>query len=141
MDDFSQCMQADKLTGNLKGLEHLVPGWHRDVSGNDVQVVHRAVAFRTPIYAEKEIPGRFRTTWGKLSNGRWWRLENEVDWTELDNPHRLLPEIPVKTLIAVFATRKRKDDPGKPAKGVMAVSTQKQKRMMDKEIPYDRMDT
>lgn len=147
LDDFSNCMQADKLTGNLKGLDHLPVGWHKDVLGNDVQIAHRAVAFRTPIYSEKEIPGRYRTTWGKMSNGKWWRLECDVDWTTMDNPHRLLPEIPVRSLITIFATRKRKDDlgnahreePSKRSKGVFAVSTQKQKRMLDKEIPYEKI--
>lgn len=83
--------------------------------------------------------------------GKWTRLENGVDWTEMGNPGAFLPEVPVRQAITIFSSRKRKDElvseEGKLSKvprtqkerDVFVVSTQKQKRMMDKEVPYDKI--
>ena len=69
----------------------------------------------------------------------------------MGNPGAFLPEVPVRQAITIFSSRKRKDElvseEGKLSKvprtqkerDVFVVSTQKQKRMMDKEVPYDKI--
>ena len=142
--------RVDVLPSSLKGVDLLPPGWYKDSLGNDVQVADQAVAYRTPTFSGKEISGRYRTTWGYMADNRWTRLEDDVDWVQLDNPHQMLPETPIKRLITVFATRKRKDicldsvpqsmkQKKEKKSHVFAVSSQKQKRMLDKELPYDRI--
>lgn len=147
---------ADKLTGHMKTLNNLDPGWHVDRFGDHVRIDYKAIAFKTPDPGEGGSVGRFRTTWGFIKqddgSSRWCRIEKEVEWTEMSNPNQLLPEIPVHKLITIFSNRKRKDGVEKvegtsgskrartgKVYEVHAVSKQKQKRMLDKEIPFSQI--
>lgn len=145
---------VERLTGELLRLSRLGEGWHVDGEGNHVYVGYKSISFVNPSSQDSRL-GRFRTTWVWLERnglgGKWTRLENGVDWTEMGNPGAFLPEVPVRQAITIFSSRKRKDEvvseEGKLSKvprtqkdrDVFVVSTQKQKRMMDKEVPYDKI--
>ena len=133
-------------------------GWQSDLAGNPVVVSHRAWAFRTP--ESKYEPHRFpyRTTWGRY-DGVWMCLEKEVKWMDLENPNAYLPRTPAEMLITVFQGRTKReicleDVPisMKKQRGTgsqphqvnvlhhgKVLGKNKLKRMMDKEIPYEKI--
>ena len=133
-------------------------GWQRDSTGSPIVVSHRAWAFRTP--ESKYEPHRYpyRTTWGRY-DGVWRCLEKEIRWFELDNPNAYLPRTPAEMLITVFqgktkreicledvplSLKKQRGDSSQPHQvnaihhGKL-VGKNKLKRMMDKEIPYEKI--
>ena len=133
-------------------------GWQRDDAGNPVIVSQKAWAYRTP-EAKLDI-GKypFRTTWGKF-DGAWQCLEKDVRWSDLDNPNGYLRHAPAELLITVFQSKtkremcledvpvsmKKQKASDKETQRVHAVtygkslSKNKLKRMMDKEIPYEKI--
>ena len=134
------------------------PGWQVDEFGNHVLVTYQAWAYRTPEskYDPQRMP--YRTTWARL-DGEWICLEKEVKWMELDDPHDYLPNAPMEILVTCFQGRTRKemclDDmlpQLKRRKGDQQVNQvcavqhggvvgkNKLKKMMEKEIPYDKIE-
>ena len=133
-------------------------GWHTDAAGNPVLVSQKAWAFRTPESKLDVQKYPFRTTWGRF-DGTWKCLEKEVKWVELDNPNSYLLEAPAELLITVFqgktkremcledvplSMKKPRNQPQEAYKVHTVgygktLSKNKLKRMMDKEIPYERI--
>ena len=131
-------------------------GWQTGSSGNPCLVSRNAWAYRTP--EPKLDANRFpyRTSWGYLQ-GKWKCLEKEINWTDLKDPHEIIPNGPTGILVTQFHGYSRKerflDDlpPNwkKPRVETPAevhvvghdkvTSKTKLKRMMEKEIPYDRI--
>ena len=133
-------------------------GWQRDEAGNPVLVSQKAWAYRTPEARLDIQQYPFRTTWARF-DGVWKCLEKEVRWHALDNPNSYLMEAPAELLVTLFQSRtkremcledvplsmkKLKSQAGE-AQPVHAVSQGKMmsknklKRMMDKEIPYEKI--
>ncbi|CAE7379448.1 RE2 [Symbiodinium sp. KB8] len=147
----------DDLPESLRALSGQV-GWTKDEFGNPVLVTYQAWSYRTPEtrYDPHRVP--FRSTWGRF-DGEWFCLEKEVKWAELDNPHEYLPRAPAELLITRFQGRTRKemcleDVPVsiKKRKGEResvhhvhavrhggVVGKNKLKRMMEKEVPYEKI--
>lgn len=133
-------------------------GWIRDGYGNPVLVTRRSWSFRTPTpkYDAQEFP--FRSTWG-FQDGKWICFEKDVRWAELSDIHGLIPEGPIGTLVTVFhgISRKTQMDESVPwsikrrrggqrEHGVhvvenhsKTVSKNRLKKMLDKEIPIDKI--
>ena len=129
------------------------PGWHDDGCGNPVLVSSRAWAFRTPEprFEAHRLP--YRTTWAYVK-GSWECVEREEQWINLTDPHALIPGGPVPLLITIFRGRTRKDmsldDVPHAIKKrrenqVHSVQTNENKsktklrRMMEKEIPFEKI--
>ena len=131
-------------------------GWNQDNAGDPVLVSKITWSFRTP---EPKHDGQrypFRSTWGFV-HGSWKLLEGEVKWGELEDPHAIIPEGPAASLVTVFQGRVRKgaclDDllgSIKRRKGqavnqvctfapAKSASKTKLRRMMVKEIPYEKI--
>ena len=158
--DLTEEMEVDG--GDCQGLpesvKHFVSkvGWHVDEYSNPVLVTHKAWAMRTPDsrYEGYRLP--YRSTWARV-DGEWKRLEREVKWAELENPHEVIPNGPAAILITVFQGRtrkemcledvpvgmkRRKEGDGAQVHAVdqgKVVGKNKLKRMLEKEIPYDRI--
>ena len=129
-------------------------GWHQDAYSNPVLVTHKAWAMRTPESRYEGFRFPYRSTWARVE-GEWRRLEREVKWAELENPHELIPSGPAAILITVFQGRtrkemcledvplglkRRKEDKSSVVHAVSqgnVVAKNKLKRMLDKEIPFD----
>ena len=131
-------------------------GWSSDEHGNPVLVTYRAWAYRTP--EGKHDPHRYpyRTTWGRF-DGEWVMLEKEAKWADLENPNGYLPTAPAQILVTVFQGRtrkemcledypvvlkRRKEGDGHVVHTVSqgkVMGKNKLKRMMDKEIPYEKI--
>lgn len=133
-------------------------GWIRDGYGNPVLVTRRSWSFRTPTpkYDAQEFP--FRSTWG-FQDGKWICFERDVRWAELGDIHGLIPGGPIGTLVTVFhgisrktqmdesvpwSTKRRRG--GQREHGVhvvenhsKTVSKNRLKKMLDKEIPIDKI--
>ena len=121
------------------------PGWHDDYEGGPFLISHNAVTFRTPVprYSEKSFP--FRFTWVRDEFGSWKQLERSVRWESLDDPKAPLPDGEAKVLVSLFkrervpeveqrGSKKSKTEESKRV--VFAVSSQKAKRAVEKEVPY-----
>ena len=133
-------------------------GWQKDEAGNPVVVSQKAWAYRTPEARLDVQRYPFRTTWGRFE-GIWKCLEKDVKWIELDNPNSYLLEAPAELLVTVFqgktkremcledvplSMKKQKGGPMEthPVHTVFPgkhMSKNKLKRMMDKEIPYEKI--
>ena len=133
-------------------------GWQRDEAGNPVVVSQKAWAYRTPEARLDVQKYPFRTTWGRF-DGKWKCLEKDVKWIDLDNPNSYLLEAPAELLVTVFQGKTKRemslDDVPMSLKKQKArasephpvhtvlpgkkMSKNKLKRMMDKEIPYERI--
>ena len=129
-------------------------GWHDDGYGNPVLVTRKAWAYRTTEPKFEGIRYPYGSSWGYV-NGQWKCLEREVVWTSLEDPHAVIKEGPVAMLLTVFRSRTRKDVcredvpvsmKKRREQQVHAVETAgprsktKLRRMMEKEIPYDKID-
>ena len=133
-----------------------IPGWTTDDFGNPMKVVQRAWAYTTPIPKLQPEDFPYRTTWG-FRAGRWVKLEHEVPWATLSEPCGPLDGGPVQILVSIFAGRSRKQicsdsvpwqmkkrlRPSDASSSIFQVqsteSTNKMKKMLDKEIPYDKI--
>ncbi|CAE7631963.1 RE1 [Symbiodinium sp. CCMP2592] len=133
-------------------------GWTQDSSGNPVLVTRRAWAYRTPEAKYEGTSYPYRTTWGRF-DGEWIWLEKDVKWSELSNPNSFLPQAPAEILITAFSRRskremtlddvpvviKRRREGEEREAAVHAVhhgkivGKNKLKRMMDKEVPYEKI--
>ena len=129
-------------------------GWHQDAYSNPVLVTHKAWAMRTPESQHDGFRYPFRSTWARV-DGEWRRLEKEVKWAELDNPHGLIPDGPAAVLITLFQGRtrkemcledvpmglkRRKEEKSSSVHVVgheKVVGKNKLKRMLEKEIPFN----
>ena len=128
-------------------------GWTKDDYGNPVLVQRKAWAFRipTPTWDAKTLP--YRTTW-VFRNGKWKKLEDEVFWSGLEDPCAAFPDGVATMLITIFHGKTRKlgdrDVPWRETKRYKTddedvvfltknVSKNKLKKMLDKEIPYDKI--
>ena len=92
----------------------------------------------------------FRSSWGYLG-GQWRLLEDEVKWSDLEDSTGIIPSGPADVLVTVFRGRNRKqqalDDvpvgfkkPKLADHGVfMNVRSKKEKKALDKEIPYSKI--
>ena len=141
------------LPGPLQKLVKRI-GWSQDELGNPVVVSRQAWAFRTPETRFELHRFPYRTTWARY-HGVWQCWEHEVKWLELDNPNVYLPKAPAEILITVFQGRTKRDmcledvpQQIKRQKGEHAVNTvsfgktvgkNKMKRMMEKEVPYEKI--
>jgi hypothetical protein len=132
-------------------------GWTRDDYGNPMKVDRKAWAYVTPIprFEPEDFP--YRTTWG-YRGGRWIKLEQDVPWATLSEPCGPLVGGPVQTLVSIFAGRSRKQicsdsvpwqikkklkldgDESRVMQVGVSQSSNKLKKMLDKEIPYDKID-
>ena len=131
-------------------------GWRQDAYANPVLVTHKAWAMRTPESQREGFRYPYRSTWARVE-GEWRRLEREVKWAELENPHELIPNGPAAVLITVFQGRtrkemcledvpmgfkRRKEERSSTVHAVSqanVVGKNKLKRMLEKEIPFDRI--
>ena len=148
-DEVGIPVELGKLSGTV--------GWHVDDHANLVLVSHKAWALRTPDGRGDASTFPFRSTWA-FRDGVWKQLENEVRWGELSDPHAYLTEGAASVLVTRFQTRSRKqscleDVPGqikrqKKREGPQNVfvvghdsvkSKTKLRRMLEKEIPFDRI--
>ena len=156
--DVTEEMEVDSsdVRGIPASLRKLVGrvGWRLDEYANPILVTHKAWAMRTPESQHEGYRYPYRFTWARV-DGEWRRLEKEVKWAELENPHALIPNGPAAILVSVFQGRTRRelcleDVPvgikrRKEDAKVHAVATgsgvakTKLKRMLEKEIPYDRI--
>ena len=156
--DMSQ-VTSSGIPQSLAKLASVV-GWHSDGGGNHVLVSHKAWAYRTPEGKGDAGTVPLRTTWA-YDGQEWKQLENEVRWAELSDPHAFLPEGAGNVLVTRFSSRSRKDTcledvPVQIKKQrteretVMCAdvcvvghdhvkSKTKLRRMMEKEIPYERI--
>ena len=120
------------------------PGWRDDYEGGPFLLSHNASTFRTPVprYTAKSFP--YRTTWVRNEFGAWKQLERAVRWESLDDPKASIFDGEAKVLVTLF---RRERDPrvehrerkkGRTEEGkklVYAVSSQKAKRAVEKEVP------
>ena len=158
--DVTEEMEVD--AGDVRGipesLRRLVGrvGWHVDEYANPILVTHKAWAMRTPESRHEGYRYPYRSTWARI-NGEWRRLEKEVKWAELENPHDFIPNGPAAILVSVFQGRtrrelcledvpvgikRRKEEEEAQVNAVEqkgGVAKTKLKRMLEKEIPYDRI--
>ena len=131
-------------------------GWGKDDYGNPILTTRKAFAYRTPSphWDSRALP--YRTSWVHV-HGNWERLEDEVCWAALKEPCGTLPTGLVNILV-IFHSRNRKQicqdsvpwhmkkkvrtDPSGNAQGVFQVqnvSVNKRKKMLDKEVPFDKI--
>ena len=160
VQDVTEEMEVDDGDGH--GLPEFVKpfvgklGWHQDAYANPVLITHRARAMRTPESQREGFRYPYRSTWARVE-GEWRRLEKEVKWAELENPHGLIPNGPAAILITVFQGRtrkemcledvpmgfkRRKEERSSVVHAVSqanVVGKNKLKRMLEKEIPFDRL--
>ena len=124
-------------------------------------VSHRAWAMRTPEPKHDGQQFPLRTTWAFIG-GEWRNLEHEVSWTKMGDPNACVPNGPAGVMITVFHNKTRKeaclDDVPQEVKRrkkqtersassheVHVVghdeiaSKNKLRKMMEKEVPYDRI--
>ena len=124
------------------------PGWHDDYEGGPYLVSHNATTFRTPVprYSAKNFP--LRTTWVRNEFGAWKQLERGVRWEGLDDPKAPIPDGEAKILVTIFSSERTPDDLRRERKktktedgnrAVFAVSSQKAKRAVEKEVPYSQI--
>lgn len=76
-------------------------GWHDNPSGDKIQVAYNAWGFRTPT---TYVPGDQyprRTTW-IWRRSKWTKLEDMVNWRNLDEPRKLIGEGKAPILITIF---------------------------------------
>ena len=124
-------------------------GWHSDKDGNPFLVSFKAYGFRIPgVLSGPEFT--FRSSW-VLVNGRWFLLEDDVRWAQLENPQDVLPGGPTEVLITRFKTKSRKQQcldsvpesvkqkRAKVHETFMTASKRKAQKALDKEIPYHLM--
>ena len=160
VQDVTEEMDVDDDDG--QGLPEFVKpfvgklGWHQDAYANPVLVTHKAWAMRTPESQHEGFRYPYRSTWARVE-GEWRRLAREVKWAELENPHELIPNGPAAILITVFQGRtrkemcledvpmsfkRRKEERSSTVHAVSqtnVVGKNKLKRMLEKEIPFDRI--
>ena len=157
--DVTEEMEVD--AGDVRGIPESLRkcvgrvGWHVDEYANPILVTHTAWAMRTPESRHEGYRYPYRSTWGRV-DGEWRRLEKEVKWMELDSPHELIPNGPAAILVTVFQGRtrrelcledvplgfkRRKEDEAQvhTVSNEKGVAKTKLKRMLEKEIPYDRI--
>ena len=128
-------------------------GWTRDDYGNPTHICRKAWAFKipTPVWDGEMLP--LRTSW-VFARGRWKRLEKEVSWGSLKEPCGRIPDGPVDFLVTVFASRARKvenppwlaskklkteEDSAHTVMMTQTASSNKLKKMLDKEVPYEKI--
>ena len=124
-------------------------GWHQDSYGNPVHVAARAYAFRTPggTVDAKRFP--VRSSWG-FWDGKWRLLEDDVRWTDLEDPNGLIPGGPAFRLVTVFSHKTRKqicldsvpESLKKKARVdhvFMTLARRKAQKALDKEVPFSRI--
>ena len=146
-----QGMAGGPIPERLQKLSHKV-GWHVDTGGEAVLVSHRVWAMRTqePKYNGQQLP--LRTTWVFMC-GEWKLLENEVNWTTLDDPNAFFPNGPAGVVVTVFhnktrkeaclddvpqeVKRRRKQDPASASSHEVHVVGHD--KVTEKEGPYDRI--
>ena len=119
-----------------------------------VLISRKAWACRTTEPKFEGIRYPYRSSWGYVG-GQWKSLEKEVAWTSLEDPHAVIEGGPVAVLLTVFRSRTRKeicqeDVPvamrKRKEQRVHAVQTEgmksktKLRRMMEKEIPFEKID-
>lgn len=126
-------------------------GWTKDRFGNLVFVDRHAVKFVIPKPLEDGSVPRFRTTWAFMNDREWKCLERDVDWSELETPNKTLPETPLAVVVTLFGHKRRKETAREALNDraekrikteehdIFEVSKQKEKRMIDKEIPFDKI--
>ena len=159
--ELAQDVDVDVETVAGLSLEHARMsrrrGWHVDRVGNPVLVSHKVWSFRSPEpeYESHKFP--FRTSW-VYREGKWECLERQVKWLELEQQHQFIPNGPAAGLITIFENRNRKevclDDVPMGVKRRKATSSDahvhavyqkatqsknKLKKMMEKEIPFDKI--
>ena len=149
---------VDPKKENLDGCGCVDWSFKKGEFGPVVHVGKKQVNFRTPELGFGNGAGRYRTTWILMTHGKWggkWtRVENEVDGTLLGTPNGFLPELPSRRVITIFSDRKRREmcldsvpeaikkkqkSESVKVRRVAAVSSQKRKRMLEKEVPYDQI--
>ena len=157
--DLTEEMEVD--AGDVRGIPEALRkcvgrvGWHVDEYANPILVTHKAWAMRTPESRHEGYRYPYRSTWAKVE-GEWRCLEKEVKWMELDNPHEIIPNGPAAILVTVFQGRtrremcledvplgfkRRKEDEAQVHTVALekGVAKTKLKRMLEKEIPYERI--
>ena len=156
--------EAGNLNEGKDGLPEVIRalvqkvGWCKDAAGNPAVVSRQAWAFRTPETRFELNRFPYRSTWARF-RGQWMCLEEEVKWLELANPNSYLPNGPAELMITVFrgltkremcledvphGIKKRRAVKPEPSSvntviHGKTVGKNKLKRMMDKEIPYDKI--
>ena len=142
--------EQQNVPGDIRNASRKT-GWTQDALGNPVFVRRHAVTFELPTGPEGRRLPKFRTTWGFTPDYVWKRFEDEVDWTKMDSLQEILPETPVVILVTLFSDKRRKEwcleslPSGIKKKiktedhDIFVVSKQKAKRMIEKEIPYNRI--
>ena len=152
-------MPQDETRGLPNRYQRLVKniGWNIDDVVNPVLVSNITWSYRTPEpkYDGSRYP--FCTTWGFM-NGVWKRLGNEVKWGEPEDPHAAIPDGPAGGLVTMFMGRVRKEvvlddvpsalkrpktrEDSNPVCSVFPGKTEskaKLRRMIEKEIPYEKI--
>lgn len=127
-------------------------GWHDDPTGDKIQVAYNAWGFRTP---STYVPGdQFpkRTSW-IWRGGKWTKVEDMVNWRNMEEPRKLIGEGKAPILITIFH-RSRKSPAQlacedsvpeqvkrrKQTAAVGAVMSQKKaQKALDKEIPKNKI--
>ena len=131
-------------------------GWHEDKYGHPFLVSHRAYSFKTPMPKYEGETHPIRCTWG-MFHGCWKCLEDDVNWTLLEDSHGIFVGESASILVTLFKPKSRKqvcldsvpDSILKRRKQnpndelwdvyVASMSRRKAQKALDKEIPFSKI--